>query len=109
MKYRDIAMDRFQLPSTHPILATLSIDPADWHRLQELDTDNPATRLLGYDEPHDERLTVYVPALRAKCADAWKMGGVDECLFLLDAPHAHGGATTRPGDYLLLTASQVEG
>jgi len=61
MNYRDIATDRFQLPSTHPILATLRIDPADWHRLQELNADNPATRLLGHDEPHDERrLTVYV-------------------------------------------------
>ena len=75
MKYRDIATDRFQLPSTYPILATLSIDPADWHRLQELDADNPATRLLGYDEPHDERLTVYVACAsetaRIRLEDGW--------------------------------------
>ena len=75
MKYRDIATDRFQLPSTHPILATLSIDPADWHRLQELNADNPATRLLGRDEPHDERLTVYVACasreVRRRLEDGW--------------------------------------
>ena len=41
MKYRDIATDRFQLPSTHPILATLRIDPADWHRLKN---SMPTTR-----------------------------------------------------------------
>ena len=75
MKYRDIATGRFQLPSTHPNLATLSIDPADWYRLQELNADNPATRLLGYDEPHDERLTVYVACasreVRRRLEDAW--------------------------------------
>jgi hypothetical protein len=47
------------------------------------------------------------PALRAKCADDWKTAGPDECLFLLDAPHAHGGATARPAPYLL-TDSLVE-
>ena len=75
MKDRDIATDRFQLPSTHPILATLRIDPADWHRLQELNADNPATRLLGHDEPHDERLTVDVACasreVRRRLEDGW--------------------------------------
>ena len=48
------------------------------------------------------------PALRVKCVDAWKTPGPDECLFLLDAPHAHGRSNDAPGEYLLLTASQVE-
>jgi hypothetical protein len=37
--------NRFRLPPTHPILAEITIDPADWYDLQRLDADNPATPL----------------------------------------------------------------
>jgi hypothetical protein len=78
MKYRDISddvNDQFDLPPSHPILATLSIDPADWFRFQQFDDDNPATCILGYDEPCDERMTVHVACasrtVRDRLEDGW--------------------------------------
>jgi hypothetical protein len=63
MKYAEIASaraNRFRLPSSHPILAQITIDPADWPRLQQLYSDNPATRILGHDDPENGVLTVYI-------------------------------------------------
>ena len=63
MKYRDIQptpSHRFRLPASHPILAAISIDPADWFRLEQLDADNPATRILGHDTPCDGLMSVYI-------------------------------------------------
>lgn len=51
---------RFRLPPSHPVLATLAIDPVDWHRFQQLDDDNPATRILSHDDPLDGQLIVRV-------------------------------------------------
>jgi hypothetical protein len=65
MKYSDIASiasNRFRLPASHPILATISIDPVDWFRFQQLDDDNPATRIIAYDDPANGVMTVYVAA-----------------------------------------------
>ena len=63
MRYRDIILrgsDRFRLPSSHPILAQTTIDPADWFRFRELYKDNPATRILGHDDPEDGAMIVYI-------------------------------------------------
>jgi hypothetical protein len=40
MKYREITADasnRFQLPSSHPYLAEIVIDPVDWAQFERLD------------------------------------------------------------------------
>jgi hypothetical protein len=50
---------RFQLPSSHPVLAELIIDPMDWFQFERLDDDNPATRILGH-HILDGRLSVFV-------------------------------------------------
>jgi hypothetical protein len=63
MRYRDITLsggDRFRLPSSHPILAKITIDPANWPRFRELYSGNPATRILGHDDPESGALTVYI-------------------------------------------------
>ena len=64
MRYREIiprGNDRFRLPSSHlPILAEITIDPADWSRLRQLYSDKPATRILGHDDPENGVLTVYI-------------------------------------------------
>jgi hypothetical protein len=63
MRYADIAdtgANRFRLPSSHPILAQITIDPADWPRLQQLYSDNPATRILSHDDPENGVLTVHI-------------------------------------------------
>jgi hypothetical protein len=63
MRYRDIqstANHRFHLPVSHPVLAEVDIEPADWHDFHRLDADNPATHIVGHDTPIDGRMTVYV-------------------------------------------------
>jgi hypothetical protein len=68
------ASNRFQLPDSHPILATVSIDPADWHRFTQLVDEDPATRLLGRDDPHDERMAVYIACASRTTRDRLKDG-----------------------------------
>lgn len=65
MRYHELATapapgDRFRLPPSHPIMLQLAIDPSDWCRFQRLDADNPATVILGHDDPQNGRLTVYI-------------------------------------------------
>jgi hypothetical protein len=51
MKYRDIqptATHRFRLPTSHPVLAEVDIEPADWFDFHRLNEDNPATQIVGH-------------------------------------------------------------
>jgi hypothetical protein len=58
-----------RLPPSHQILAQIMIDPADWHQLQQLDAANPATQIVGHDDPQGELMTVYVACTSAKVRD----------------------------------------
>lgn len=78
MRYRDITADvsdRFRLPASHPILAIIAIDPADWYDFQRLDADNPATHIAGHDTPSGGKMTVYVACssneARQRLHDGW--------------------------------------
>jgi len=77
MRYRDISAEvpcRFRLPATHPILAEISIDPADWFDFERLDADNPATRILGHDM-FDGRMVIFIgcasDSVRQRLEDGW--------------------------------------
>jgi hypothetical protein len=62
MKYAALLADKgrkFRLPTSHPHHATIRIDPALWGRFQQLN-EEPGVKILGYDEPEDELMTVYV-------------------------------------------------
>jgi hypothetical protein len=74
MRYRDISTDRFRLPPSHPYLAEIVIDPVDWFRLERLEADTPATRILGYDEPRDGRMTIYVACSSREVQDRLEDG-----------------------------------
>jgi hypothetical protein len=76
MRYRDVTeAGRFRLPLSHPVLAEVVIDPVDWVRLRQLDDDNPATAILGYDDPDQGCMTVYIAcaseAVRVRLEDGW--------------------------------------
>ena len=78
MKYRDITADvsnRFQLPSSHPYLAELVIDPVNWGDLQRLDTDDLTIRIVGYDSPCHGWMRVFVACasdeVRNRLEDGW--------------------------------------
>jgi hypothetical protein len=75
MRYHEIIAGRFTLLPSHPILAEVAIDPADWFRFQELDADNPATRILGHDAPRNGRMMVHVACasdeVRVRLKDGW--------------------------------------
>jgi hypothetical protein len=63
MRYRDITprgSDRFRLPASHPILAKITLDPADWYRFQQLYIDNPAIRILGHNDQEDGAVIVHI-------------------------------------------------
>lgn len=75
MRYRDISTDRFRLPASHPVLATLTIDVANWGHLQRLNADNEDTRIVGHDPPRGEKITVFIACsaenVRDRLEDAW--------------------------------------
>jgi len=76
MRYANITqVDRFQLPASHPYLAEVVLDPADWCRFQSLFADEPAVRLLGYDDPADGHMIVYTACAsretRRRLEDGW--------------------------------------
>ena len=75
MKYRDISTDRFRLPSSHPYLAEIVIDPVNWHDLQRFDADDLTIHIVGHDAPLDGQMTVYVAcaslAVRDRLQDGW--------------------------------------
>ena len=55
MRYRDITADvddRFRLPASHPILAEVDIEPADWFQFEKArDGDNlcrPASSAMTF-------------------------------------------------------------
>jgi hypothetical protein len=62
------------LPTSHPNLAAITIDPADWYDFQRLDADNPATHIVGHDIL-DGRMTVFVACasheVRRRLEDGW--------------------------------------
>jgi hypothetical protein len=78
MRYRDIqptVSHRFLLPTSHPVLAEINIDPADWYDFQRLDADNPATHIVGHDTPSDGMMTVFIACasdeVRQRLDDGW--------------------------------------
>jgi hypothetical protein len=77
MRYRDIqpTASRFRLPASHPVLAQLDIEPADWHRFEQLSEDNHDTEIVGRDVVPGGRITVYVACVdedtRQKLDDGW--------------------------------------
>lgn len=49
-----------KLPTTHPYLATLTIDPADWHRFEQMAEDRPEMKIRNTDKSGPDRWTVHV-------------------------------------------------
>jgi hypothetical protein len=76
MSYANITqVDRFRLPTSHPYLAEIAIDPMDWFRFEQMVGDTPATRIVGHDDPCDGWLTAYVACAsektRRRLEDGW--------------------------------------
>lgn len=78
MRYRDIEptiSTRFRLPSGYPVLATLTIDTANWGHLQRLNADNEDTHIVGHDPPRGGKITVFIACasdeVRCRLEDGW--------------------------------------
>jgi len=65
---------RFRLPAGYPVLAEITLDPADWFRFERLVGDTPATRIVGHDDPHDGWLTVHVACASDEVRDGLEDG-----------------------------------
>jgi hypothetical protein len=58
MKYIEITSP-YQGTSTHPYLATISMDPAHWAKFEAAFADRPEVRQLGVDRSSADCLMVY--------------------------------------------------
>jgi hypothetical protein len=67
---------RPRMPSGYPVLADITIDPADWFRFNNLNADTPATRIIGHDDPHDGLLIVHVASASNEVRDRLQRGWV---------------------------------
>jgi hypothetical protein len=77
MRYAEIAdieANRFRLPSSHPVLAEITIDPADRDRLQQLCIGNTTTRILGHDAPQAGEMVAYVACVSLAVRDRLENG-----------------------------------
>ena len=74
MNIAEITPNRFQLPPSHPVLAQVDIEPADWFQFERLDVDSPVTHIVGHDIL-DGRMTVFVACssdeVRQRLEDGW--------------------------------------
>lgn len=61
-------------PASHPYLVTLSIDPADWRRVERMIDDRPELRLLDLDDRHAERWTVTIGCASDRVRDTVEDG-----------------------------------
>ncbi len=77
MKYIEVEAHgkTFRLPTSHPHLLELRIDPVDWYRFSQLSDDNPAVRILHHDDPDGGLMTIRVAcaseAVVDRLAKAW--------------------------------------
>jgi len=75
MRYHDIQPTDVRLPRGYPVLAEISIDPADWFQFERLVGDTPVSKIIGRDDPSDERLVVHVAcastSVRDRLRDGW--------------------------------------
>ena len=67
----------FKLPTSHPHLLQLRIDPLDWHRFNQLPDDNPAVRIIGHDAPDGGLIPVRVACASDEVTTGWKTAGVE--------------------------------
>jgi hypothetical protein len=70
-----MATKRLQLPKSHPVLAKLSIDAAEFHRFEQLNENHPETKIIRHDDPKSGMIGVFVACANDEVAvmltDAW--------------------------------------
>lgn len=77
MRYSDIEptiSKRFRLPTSHPILTQIEIDPADWYRFERLAENTPEIRIITHDDPVNGWMTVYVGCIDHEVQDRLEKG-----------------------------------
>jgi hypothetical protein len=66
----------FHMPSSHPVLAQITIDLIDWYSFQRLNDNRPETNIIGHDRPLDGRITIYVACesgeIKESLEDGWR-------------------------------------
>jgi hypothetical protein len=65
-----------RLPTGYPILARISIDPANWFQFERLFDDTPVTRIIGQNKARNGRMIVDVTcasaSVRERLEDGWE-------------------------------------
>ena len=78
MRYDDIRPTDGRLPRGYPVLAHISIDPVKWFEFERLIGDTPTTRIIGRDDPRDERLVVHVACASTSVREPQRESGLSE-------------------------------
>jgi hypothetical protein len=66
--------NRFRMPISHPVLCELTINVMKWYRFQQLNDNTQETNIIGYNEPVDGEITVFVACASTDVAKALKDG-----------------------------------
>ena len=74
MRYRDIQPTDVRLPRGYPVLAEVCIAAEDWFRFEQMVGDTPVTKIIGRDEPCDERMVVRVACASTSVGDRLRDG-----------------------------------
>ena len=61
-----------KIPSTHPYVAEITLDPADYYRFSCLTDDAPELRVLDVDKSQPDIWTVFVACASAETASRLK-------------------------------------
>jgi len=56
-------------PKTHPHIATIIIDPADWRRIETVFEDRPEVKIIGSDRQTPDRWTIFVGCASERVRD----------------------------------------
>lgn len=65
---------KFRMPKSHPVLCELTIDVMKWYRFQQLNEHTEETNIVGYDDPEDGQITVWVACASEDVKDALEDG-----------------------------------
>ena len=65
---------QLRMPKSHPVLCELTIDAMKWYRFQQLNEHTPETNIVGYDDPENGEITVWVACASEEVKDALEDG-----------------------------------
>ena len=70
----DTVTKRFQMPMSHPVWVGMRIDLVDWYSFQRLNDNRTESNIIGYDQPHNGQITIYVACASEEIKESLEHG-----------------------------------